>query len=276
MSRNDSHLRDVPAAWLYPCVTPGISVDIFHSFYLSLHPSDKLLIPFVCAGVQFDWASHLQDVPAAWLCPCITHGISVQIVCDFYMSVHDEPFISLNTMHTSIFLVTVYKLLAFIFRALDYFLHVFLQSDFVTFVCLLLRNQSIHAVLMHCISQEVPSCRIGYIFLLMMRTMILRHGYLVCIRHFYARQLNFRRNVHGFYNAGGRLHLYELLYCSRGSLSAYFKFSLPSLFKMIRILSILTYHSPAFACLSSNSTPSASPSLSCDDRPLCHRVLTSV
>jgi hypothetical protein len=34
-----SPLRDVPAAWLCSCVAPGIFVDIFHSFYLSLRTS---------------------------------------------------------------------------------------------------------------------------------------------------------------------------------------------------------------------------------------------
>jgi hypothetical protein len=53
-------------------------------------------------------------------------------------------------------------------------------------------------------------------------------------------------------------------------------FSLPSLFTIIHIVSILVSHCSNFACLSTKGSisESASPSFSCDDQPLCHRVLT--
>ena len=265
----------------HPCVVHAISVDMFHDFYLSV--CDKPLVPSVCPGVH-----------AAWLCPCVVHGISVDVFHVLYLSLRDKPLIppacaggklncvsrlrnilyhnntllSCDTMRIPAFLVTAYKSF---FHALDYS---FLQSDFSTFLCLLLRNQFVHATLMLCIPREVPGCRIRYIFLFMMRSMFLRHNFLACVRHFYARQLTLRSNVHGFCEAGGCLRLIELLCCSRDSLSESAYFSLPSLFIMIHIISILTCHCPDFACLSTKgiTTPSASPSY--DDQPLCHRVLT--
>ena len=169
---------------------------------------------------------------------------------------------------------SLYKMIKSIFRALDYSLYAFLQSDFTTFLFLLFRNQFVHTILMHCIPLEAPDCRVRYIFLLMMRSVILHHDFLACIRHFYAKQLNFRSNILGFYDVQGRLRLIELLYCSRDSLFACF--SLPSLVIVIQIISILTCHCPSFACISTKrfSTPSALPSFSCNDQPLCQRVFT--
>ena len=106
-----------------------------------------------------------------------------------------------------------------------------------------------------------------------MRSVILHHDFLACIRHFYAKQLTFRSNFLGFYDVQYCLHLIELLYCSRDSLCACF--SLPSLVIMIQIISILMCHCPNFASISSTKrTSSASPSFSCNDQPLCQRVLT--
>jgi uncharacterized protein DUF6570/helitron helicase-like protein/PIF1-like helicase len=278
-----SLLGDILAAWLYSCrsVTHDIStsMDMVHVFYSSLR--DKP-VTYVCAGVQLDHVSRLRDMNAACLCPCIkvTHHVSGDKFYNFYLSICDKSPISFVTTHIPVFLVTVFKFLKFVIHTLDCSLYVFLQSDFATFLCLLVRNQFVHAMLMYCIPQEVPGRRACYIFLLMIRSMIVRHDFLARMRHFYARQLTFRSNVHGFYDAGGRSRLIELLYYSRDSFKLSCCFSLPSLFIVIQILiSILTCHCPNFACLStstkgSSSTPSTLPSFSCDDRPLCHRVLT--
>ena len=252
------------------------------------NPCSSFLAGFdsvVCSGGLLDCVSHLRDIHAARLYHCVTHDISmsVDIFNNFYLSLGDNLHVTFDTMHSPPFFLaslehasnyTTYKMLKSALCALYYSLYDFLQSDFTTFYCLLFRNQFVHAILMHCIPQEVPGCRVCYIFLLMMRCVLLRHDFLACIRRFYIRQLTLRRNIHAFYDVGGpsRLRLIDLLYCSRDSLSAYF--SLPSLFSMIQIISILMYHCTNFACFSNKgiSTSSASPP-SCDDQPLCHRVL---
>ena len=252
------------------------------------NPCSSFLAGFdsvVCSGGLLDCVSHLRDIHAARLYHCVTHDISVSvdIFNNFYLSLGDNLHVTFDTMHSPPFFLaslehasnyTTYKMLKSALCALYYSLYDFLQSDFTTFYCLLFRNQFVHAILMHCIPQEVPGCRVCYIFLLMMRCVLLRHDFLACIRRFYIRQLTLRRNIHAFYDVGGpsRLRLIDLLYCSRDSLSAYF--SLPSLFSMIQIISILMYHCTNFACFSNKgiSTSSASPP-SCDDQPLCHRVL---
>jgi hypothetical protein len=108
------------------------------------------------------------------------------------------------------------------------------------------------------------------------RSIVLRHDFLARLRHFYARQLTFCTNVLRFHDAGGRLRLVELMYCSQESLSVYF--SLSSLFLMIQIICISKYYCSNLPSFSTKgiSTPSASPSFSCniDDRPLCDRVLS--
>jgi hypothetical protein len=151
-------------------------------FYLSL--GDKPLT-YVCGGVQFDRVSHFRDMH---LCPCVARCVSVDMSQNFYLSLCDKPLISFDTMRIPAFLVTVFKLLIFVSRSLYCSLYVFLQSDFATCLCLLFHNQFVHAMLMCCVSQEVPGRRVSYIFLLMMRNMILRHDFLVRIRLFFARE----------------------------------------------------------------------------------------
>ena len=167
-----------------------------------------------------DRVSYLQDIHAACLYPCVAHAISVDIFHEIYLSLCDNPLILFDTMCIYVVLNLIclsssaYKLLKSVFRTFKNSLYAFLQSDFIMFLCLLFHNQFVLAILMHCIPWKEPACRVYYIFLIMMRAMILHHDFLARIRHFYARQLTFHTNVLRFYNAGGRLRLIELMYCS--------------------------------------------------------------
>ena len=128
---------------------------------------------------------------------------------------------------------------------------------------------------MRCIPQEEPYRTVYFIFLLMVHSMILRHDFLACITAYNTRRLAFCSNVQNhLYDVTGCLGQIELMYSLQDSLPACF--SLPWLFIMIQITSIVMYHCPSLACFSSKhitcSTSPGSPSFFCDDRPLCDRT----
>ena len=121
---------------------------------------------------------------------------------------------------------------------------------------------------MRCIPQEEPHRTVYFIFLLMVHSMILRHDFLACITAYNTRWLAFCSNVQNcLYDVTGRLGQIELMYSLRDSLPACF--SLPWLFIMIQITSIIMYHCPSLACFSSKgitcSASPGSPSFSYDD-----------
>jgi hypothetical protein len=217
------------------------------------------------AGVLFDGVlSHLRDVHAASLYPCAPDGIFVDMFHVLYSSLCDIIF---HVIYSSL-------------------------CDITTSLSSLYRDVFVHAVLMHCIPQEEPGCRVQFIFLMMMRSMILRHDFLAHIIIYYVTQLTFRTTVlcheflariTAFYARQWTFHsnVCHRLYHARGSLRLIDlgRFSLPWLFI---ITSVLAYHCPSLACFSrcfpnkGDSMPSTSHSFSCDDQAFCDsdRVLT--
>lgn len=289
----------------HPLFIAHIQYFLQHPSVTYCGPSRPILPDFdsVHAGVRFNRVlPHLRDVYS--LAPCAAHSISVDMFHDLYPSLGDNLNPPVSFGMSSIMPVPglahapEYYMLISVFRTLYISLYAFWGCDFTTFLSLLFRDLFVHAALMHCIPQEEPVCRVHLIYLLMMRSMILCHDFLARITIYYATQLTYRTTIlryeffpriTAFYarqitfpnhclNHATR-HLSNARGAFKLGLIDLAHFSLPWLFIIIQITSLFVYHCPSFVCLSrcslskGDSTPSASPSFSCDEA-LCDRVLT--
>ena len=135
------------------------------------------------------------------------------------------------------------------FHLLAYDLYIFLSSDFTMFLCLLYRNLFIHAVLMYHIPQEDPRSRVYLTFLFIARSTVRCHDFFASVAAFSAKRLALRSNVRRrLHSAGSQLGQIEVMYTLRHSLPA--RFSLPWLFILMQITSLVMYRLPHPTCVS--------------------------
>ena len=246
-----------------------------------------------CIDVHLATQAHK---PASALYPCHFLDTSVEILHKFCPSLCDNQPVKFDTsvdsiavfpaatlMHDTQAVYTLFVMLKSVFHyPLPHNLYLFLARDFPMILCLLYRNIVVHAILIRLTSQEDPCSRVCFTLLLINRSTMLCHDFFASLAAFSAKRLALQETVQyclctGNHGAGSRQ--IEVMYSLCHSLHA--RFSLPWLFILIQITSILTmyrWQCPTRACISNQyvTTPSASPLLSSSAKvphSYCERVL---
>ena len=207
-----------------------------------------------------------QNISAALLSARVLDGIFLDI---FYSSLCDNLTVSLDTCLNCTGIVDLlvsspihksYVILTSVLRSLAYYLYLFV-SNFTMPLCKIYRNMFVHAVFVFCIPQEDPFSMVYIIFLSIKRNFLLRHDFLACVAAFDARRLILQNNVlHGLCSAQSHIDQLKLIYSLRNSLPHHI--SLPWLFILMQITSIVTYQYPIYRDFPSThvtSSSSASP-----------------
>ena len=220
--------------------------------------------------------SSIQNISAAQLFGCVSHGILVDefhnfcasqtpSLCDnISLRIHMDEFHNFCASQTpslcdnisfpldtcrdnhddiefsvaSVVYELHIKLVSFL-RLLPCYLYLSLQSDITKLLIILYRNIYVHTVFVFCVPQEDPHSIIYLLFLSMKRSSFLRHNFLACVANFAARHLILQSDVHRrLCSARSRLDQLKLIYSLRDSLPNHF--SLPWLFILMQIVSMVT------------------------------------
>ena len=244
-------------------------VHLFLQYCYDDSESTTVTIPanLMSSHADIYFTSRKQVISAALLSARVFDGILLDI---FYSSLCDNSTISLDTCLDCIVDLPVaslisesYVMLSSVLRSLAYYLYLFVQSDFTMLLCQLYRNIFVHAVFVFCIPQEDPRSIVYIIFLSIKRSFLLRHDFLVCVAAFHARRSILQKNfLRGLCSARSHIDQLELIHSLRNSLPHHI--SLPWLFILMQITSIVIYQSCPTYFPSRHVTSSGSPLFSGD------------